>query len=120
MSKPVLIVDDCGTTRKLLSYMIREKGYVTVTADNGIDALEKLATNPVDLVLTDLNMPQMDGIELARNIRASEEYKGLPIIMITTESGEVDKDMAFEAGVTAFLIKPVTPQKLVEEIAKLL
>jgi len=120
MKKPVLIVDDCGTTRKLLSYMIREKGYVTVTADNGIDALEKLATNPVDLVLTDLNMPHMDGIELVKNIRANEVYEGLPIIMITTESGELDKETAFEAGVTAFLIKPVTPKKLVEEIEKLL
>ncbi len=96
------------------------KGYVTVTADNGIDALEKLATNPGDLVLTDLNMPQMDGIELVKNIRANEVYEGLPIIMITTESGELDKETAFEAGVTAFLIKPVTPKKLVEEIEKLL
>ncbi len=120
MKKHILIVDDCNTTRKLLSYMVRERGYSTVGACNGIEALEKLATHDIGLVVTDLNMPQMDGLELSRNIRYNETYKDLPVIMITTESGEEDMRVARESGVTSYLVKPVSPQRLVGEIAKFL
>lgn len=120
MEKRILIVDDCDTTRKLLSYIIRERGYKIIVASNGIEALEIMAANTVDLVLTDLNMPQMDGFELSRNIRAAEAYSDLPIIMVTTEAGELDRKMGAEAGVSAFLTKPITPQRLLYEIEKLL
>ena len=88
MEKNILVVDDCDTTRKLLSYIIREKGYRIFSATNGIEALEMLAANPVDLVLTDLNMPQMDGFEMTRSLRENDSYRELPVIMITTEAGE--------------------------------
>ncbi len=120
MEKQILIVDDCGTTRKLLSYIVRERGYRILCASNGIEALEKIATNPVDLIITDLNMPQMDGIELVRNIRDNEAYKEIPIIMVTTEAGEEDKEISLKAGVTSFLVKPITPKRLLYEIEKLL
>jgi CheY-like chemotaxis protein len=77
MNKKVLIVDDCATTRKLLSYIIRERGYEIFGAANGIEALEMLAINDVDLVVTDLNMPQMDGLELSKNLRSDDNNRGL-------------------------------------------
>lgn len=119
MGKNILIVDDCGTTRKLLSYIVRERGHTIFQAANGIEALEVMATNHVDLVLTDLNMPQMDGFELSRSLRANESYRELPIIMVTTESAEADKKRGYEAGVSTYLVKPVSPQKLLYEIEKL-
>ncbi|MDO8426505.1 MAG: response regulator [Deltaproteobacteria bacterium] len=120
MEKKILVVDDCETTRKLLSYIIRDKGYKIIGASNGIEALEVMAANPVDLVVTDLNMPQMNGFELCRSLREQAEYRELPIIMITTESGEADKRMGMEAGVTTYLSKPISPQRLLYEIEKLL
>ena len=119
MGKCVLIVDDCDTTRKLLSYIIRERGFKIVGASNGIEALEILATTPIDIVLTDLNMPQMDGYELSRTLRKQEEYKNLPIVMITTEASEADKKLGLDAGVSTYLSKPITPQRLLYEIEKL-
>ncbi|HHL39726.1 MAG TPA: response regulator [Deltaproteobacteria bacterium] len=120
MAKKILIVDDCATTRKLLSYIVRGRGYSIVTAENGIDALEKMAADSVDLILTDLNMPQMDGLELSRNLRCDEAYREIPIIMITTESGESDRAVAREAGVTSYLVKPISPQRLLYEIEKVI
>ncbi|MBI5454648.1 MAG: response regulator [Deltaproteobacteria bacterium] len=120
IDKKILIVDDCETTRKLLSYIIRERGYKIIGASNGIEALEVMASNPVDLVVTDLNMPQMDGFELSRSLRGQPEYQELPIIMITTESGDHDRKMGMEAGVNTYLSKPITPQRLLYEIEKLI
>lgn len=120
MEKKILIVDDCDTTRKLLSYIIRERGYRIVSATNGIEALELMATHPIDLIVTDLNMPQMDGFELSKSIRGQDAYKEIPIIMVTTEAGEADKKMGREAGVTTYLAKPISPQRLLYEIEKLL
>ncbi|MBI5643116.1 MAG: response regulator [Deltaproteobacteria bacterium] len=120
MDKKILIVDDCDTTRKLLSYIIRERGYKIIGASNGIEALEVMAANPVDLVVTDLNMPQMDGFELSKSLRGQPEYHELPIIMITTESSDADKKAGMEAGVTTYLSKPISPQRLIYEIEKLI
>lgn len=118
MEKKILIVDDCGTTRKLLSYIIRERGYKILNASNGFEALEILATSPIDLVLTDLNMPQMDGLELSRTLRGNESYRELPIIMVTTEASDADIRTGLEAGVTTYLTKPISPQRLLYEIEK--
>ncbi|MBI5826580.1 MAG: response regulator [Deltaproteobacteria bacterium] len=120
MEKKILVVDDCDTTRKLLSYIIKERGYRIITASNGIEALEVLAANHIDLVVTDMNMPQMDGLELSRNIKESGAYSKLPVIMVTTETAEADRKMGMEAGVTTYLTKPITPQELLYEIEKLL
>lgn len=120
MEKKILIVDDCGTTRKLLGFIVKERGHRIIAASNGLEALEVIAQNPVDLVLTDLNMPQMDGLELSRTIRSIDSYSDLPIIMVTTEAGEADKKVGLEAGVTTYLTKPISPQRLIFEIEKLL
>ncbi len=120
MSKTILVVDDSDTTRKLISYMVKSMGYKTVGAVNGLDALEKLAQNDIALVLTDLNMPQMDGLELAKSIRGDDNYKEMPIIMISTESEEEDRKKGMEAGVDQYLTKPVTSKWLSYQIGKLL
>lgn len=120
MGKRILIVDDCDTTRKLLSYIIKERGHAILGASNGIEALEVLAANPIDLVVTDLNMPQMDGLELSRNLRGNEAYRDIPIVMVTTEASEGDRKMGADSGVTTYLTKPISPQKLLYEIEKLL
>lgn len=120
MEKKILVVDDCDTTRKLLSYIIKEKGYRIISASNGIEALELLATSPIDLIVTDLNMPQMDGYELSKSLRGQDAYREIPIIMITTEAGEADRRMGLEAGVTTYLSKPISPQRLLYEIEKLI
>lgn len=120
MEKKILIVDDCGTTRKLLGFIVKERGYRIIGASNGLEALEMIAQNPVDLVLTDLNMPQMDGLELSRTIRSNDVYRELPIVMVTTEASEADRKIGLEAGVTTYLTKPISPQRLIFEIEKLL
>jgi len=120
MEKKILIVDDCDTTRKLLTYIVKEKGYKIIGASNGLEALEVLAQNQIDLIVTDLNMPQMDGLEMSKTIRENEAYREIPIIMVTTEASEADKKMGLEAGVTTYLTKPFTPQKLLYEIQKVI
>lgn len=120
MVKKVLIVDDCRTTRKLISYIVKELGHEILNASNGVEALETMAANSVDLLVTDLNMPQMDGFELSSRLRKNGSYKDLPIIMITTEGSEEDRRMGKEAGITTFMTKPVSPHLLVKEIKKLI
>lgn len=120
MSKSVLVVDDCGTTRKLITLFLKGKGYSPIHASNGIEALEKLAVNNVDVVITDLNMPQMDGLELVKAIREDERYKDIPIIMVSTESGDVDKDAAKKLGASSYIVKPVPQERLLYEIEKLI
>lgn len=120
MAQNILIVDDCDTTRKLLSYMIKSAGHNPVAAVNGLDALEKLAQNNISLVLTDLNMPQMDGLELTKTIKSDDNYKHLPIIMISTEAAEQDKERGMKAGVNVYMTKPVTSKWLGYQLEKLL
>jgi len=116
----ILVVDDCGVTRKLLSFMIKGGGFRTAQAGNGVEGLEKLAIMDVDLIVTDLNMPLMDGLEFSMNVRSIDAYKHIPIIMLTTEAGEEDRKKGEEAGVSAYLVKPVLPTTLLGEIKKLI
>jgi len=116
----ILVVDDCSVTRKLLSFMIKGKGYRIITAGNGVEGLEKLAASDVDLILTDMNMPLMDGLEFARNVSGIDGYRHIPIIMLTTEAGEEDRRLGEEAGIKTYLVKPVKAEELIEEIEKLI
>lgn len=106
----IMIVDDCSTTRKLLGLYLRAKGYEPVFAENGLDALEKLGINSINIIITDLNMPYMDGLELVKNLRNDPESKHIPILMVTTEADEEERRKAFEAGVNGYLVKPVTAE----------
>ncbi len=116
----IMIVDDCPTTRRLLGLYLRGKGYELVFAENGLDALEKLAREDISLILSDLNMPYMDGIELLKSIRSNPNLSHIPFLMVTTEADESEKKMAIDSGANGYLIKPVTVDILLQSIRKIL
>ena len=116
----ILVVDDDRTTRKILGLYLKSKGYEVEYAENGLDAMEKLGTVNVNLVMTDLNMPYMDGLELIRTIKADENFRELPILMVTTEADDVEKRKAMEAGADGYLIKPVSADMVTSNIKEIL
>jgi len=118
--KTILIVDDSATIRKLLAYILKRKNYVIAEAEDGIDAMEKLSHVQVDLVIVDLNMPNMDGIEFVKNLRDNYYYMDTPVIMLTTTKDDKLKKEALDAGVNLFLNKPVQPNFLLYKVESLL
>ncbi|GLI52498.1 response regulator [Thermodesulfovibrio yellowstonii] len=115
----VLVVDDDKTTRKMISLILKSKGYEVVTAENGIEALQKLGLERINLILTDMNMPYMDGIEFIKQVRANPDMSNIPIVMITTEADEDEKRRAFEAGVDDYLVKPTNAEQISESMKKI-
>ncbi|HPP07287.1 MAG TPA: response regulator [Syntrophorhabdaceae bacterium] len=118
--KRIMIVDDSSTIRKLINFILRKKDYLITEAEDGLDALEKLIDTKVDLVIADLNMPNMDGIELVKSLRNNYYHIDTPIIMLTTTRDENLKKSALEAGVNLFLNKPVQPNLLLYKVESLL
>ena len=116
----VLVVDDDKTTRKMLSLILKTKGYEVVTAENGIEALQKLGLEEINLILIDMNMPYMDGIEFTKQVRANQQFCEIPIIMITTEADEEEKRKAYDAGVDDYLVKPTNVQEITESMKKIM
>ena len=113
MSIKALVVDDSQMVRDLHAFMLQSGGYDVHSAENGSDALEKLLVRHYDLIVTDINMPQMDGYELVRSIRKLSGYAAVPIIIVSTESEAVDKSKGFEAGANVYIVKPATANDLV-------
>ena len=118
--KVVLLVDDCKTVRRMLDWTLKPAGLRTLHAADGVHALEMLRLEEVDLAFVDLNMPRMDGIELVRSIRADEKLRRLPVILLTTEGRDEDRQAALEAGANLFLTKPYTPALLLQKTESLL
>jgi len=117
----ILIVDDSTTVRKLLVHTLKPRNYTCIEACDGFDALEKLAMHPdTKLVISDLNMPNMDGIELIGNIRQDPQYTDLPIIMLTTETGQDNRKLAFDAGANFYLVKPSPAHIILFKVQSLL
>jgi two-component system chemotaxis response regulator CheY len=116
MKRTVLIVDDSEFTRNYHSAILREADFDVVTAVDGADALEKLYTKSFDLVLTDINMANMDGYEFIRQVRSNGDYNNLPIVIISTESEAEDKNQGFLAGANFYIVKPSDPKPLIENI----
>ncbi|MCS6889489.1 response regulator [Chloroflexus sp.] len=116
----IMIVDDYIPSHRLMSFVLEQHGYAVVTALDGEQALQRLDLFPVDLVLTDLTMPRMDGIELVRAIRANARHAGLPVIVVTGSVKEQDEVKAAGVGVNAFLTKPVDSDDLISEVQRLL
>lgn len=114
----ILAVDDSTSMRQMVSFILRGAGYDVVEAVDGRDALKAAKDRKVNLVLTDVNMPNMDGISLIRELRALADYKFTPIIMLTTEAGEAKKMEGKSAGATGWIVKPFDPEKLVAVIKK--
>jgi two-component system chemotaxis response regulator CheY len=118
--KRILIVDDSEFVRSYHSYILEQAHFQVLTAVDGSDGLEKLYTNPCDLVLTDINMANMDGYEFIRRIRADGKYGSLPIIIVSTEREGKDKMKGFEAGANLYIVKPCSPEMMVENIRMIL
>lgn len=115
-----MVVDDSAMVRKLLTLTLRMNGYRTVAVGDGMEALERIAVEPVDLVITDLNMPAMDGYELVATIRRDGPARNVPVIMLTTEGEDEDRRRGYQAGVDVYLTKPAQPQDLLAAVRSLL
>jgi len=120
MSKTILAVDDSGSLRQMLSFSLKAAGYGVVEAVDGQDGLDKARKQTVDLVLTDQNMPGMDGLSLIKALRRMKNYQNVPILMLTTETGDDMKAMGRAAGANGWLVKPFDPARLTEVVKKLI
>ena len=118
MPRTILVVDDSATVRKFASISLTMQGFQIVTADDGMDALEKLPMQNIDLVITDLNMPNMDGFEFIKSLRENPQYNELPIIILSSLSDEVNKARGRELGVHAYLVKPFSLERIQYEVSK--
>ena len=120
MAKTILTVDDSASVRQMVSFTLKEAGYDVIEACDGKDALSKINGANLNLVVTDLNMPNMDGIELIKSIRTNQTHKFVPIIMLTTESQGSKKMEGKNAGATGWIVKPFKPEQLVAVIKKVI
>jgi two-component system, chemotaxis family, chemotaxis protein CheY len=112
-----LIVDDSSTMRRIIINTLTKLGYESFTeAGNGKEGLDRLSAGPVDMVITDWNMPEMNGVDFVRNLRATERGKSLPVLMVTTNAANADVAEALQAGVTNYVVKPFTADTLKEKI----
>jgi len=116
----ILIVDDCSTTRKLLGLYLKSKGYEVDYAENGLDALEKLGRGIANLIISDLNMPYMDGIEFVKALKADGKLSHVPVLMVTTEGDPEERERAQSVGVSGYLVKPVTAEVIIQHIRHIL
>ncbi|MDZ4716928.1 MAG: response regulator [Roseiflexaceae bacterium] len=116
----ILIVDDYVPNHRLMSFVLEQNGYTVVAAYDGQQALDRLATTNIDLIVTDLTMPRLDGLSLARIVRSDPRIQSLPIILVTASSKEQDHVRAAGVGVDAFLTKPVESEELVKEVDRLI
>jgi two-component system chemotaxis response regulator CheY len=117
----ILIVDDSITIRRIISTALKTVGYSeTIEASNGKDALAKLANGNVDFIITDWNMPEMNGLDFIKEVRSNPIYSSLPILMVTTRGTEHDVIEALQAKVNSYIVKPFTPQELKEKIESIL
>jgi two-component system chemotaxis response regulator CheY len=115
-----MTVDDSASVRQMVGFTLRQAGYEVVEAVDGRDALSKLDGKPVHMVITDLNMPNLDGIGLIKGVRSHVAYKFIPIIMLTTESQESKKLEGKQAGATGWIVKPFKPEQLISVTKKVL
>ncbi len=116
----VLAVDDSASMRQMVAFTLKGAGYTVVEAVDGVDALNKAKMQKFDCVVTDVNMPNMDGITLIKELRALPNYKFVPMLMLTTESGMDKKQQGKAAGATGWIVKPFNPDQLLKTIKKVL
>ncbi len=116
----ILAVDDSASMRQMVTFTLKGAGHEVLEASDGVQALGIAKTQPMDLVLSDVNMPNMDGIELCRNLRQLPSYKFTPILMLTTESAGDKKTEGKAAGATGWIVKPFNPDQLLTTIKKVL
>lgn len=120
MKKNILIVDDSPSIRELVNLTLESAGYSVEKAIDGVDALKLLDGRVFNLIITDLNMPNMDGIQFIREVRATTDYATIPILLLTTESQQAKKEEAKAAGATGWIVKPFVQEKLLEVVKKVI
>ena len=120
MVKTILIVDDSASVRQVVSIALKQAGYDVIAAEDGMDALTKLDGRKLHLVISDVNMPRLDGIGFLTQMKANAAYRFTPVIMLTTEAGDAKKEQGRQAGAKAWIVKPFQPQQLLAAVAKLI
>ena len=120
MAGVILAVDDSASMRQMVNFTLKGAGYEVVQAIDGVEALEYARGHSVDLVLTDVNMPRMDGITLVKELRALPTYRYTPMLVLTTESSQDKKIQGKQAGATGWIVKPFNPDQLLATIARVL
>jgi two-component system, chemotaxis family, chemotaxis protein CheY len=120
MSKKILTVDDSASMRQMVSFTLQGAGYEVAQACDGVEALEMARLSTVDLVLTDVHMPRMDGITLVRELRALLSYKFVPMLILTTESSQEKKMDGKSAGATGWIVKPFNPPQLLATVSRVI
>ena len=121
MGKHILVVDDSKTIRNLVAFVLKAEGFKVSTAEDVLDAMEKLYNlDPVDLIVSDVNMPRMDGFTFIKNIRMQDAYKDIPIIVLSTEGQDKDIQTGLNIGANLYMVKPAQPEKMVRNIKMLL
>jgi two-component system chemotaxis response regulator CheY len=120
MAGVILAVDDSASMRQMVNFTLKGAGYEVVQAIDGVEALEYARVHSVDLVLTDVNMPRMDGITLVKELRALPAYRYTPMLVLTTESSQDKKMQGKQAGATGWIVKPFNPDQLLATIARVL
>ncbi len=118
MAKRIMAVDDSRTMREMVAFTLQQAGYAVSQAEDGDKALAALKSASVDLIITDLNMPNMDGVTLIRNLRKDPKWRTTPILMLTTESDPAKKAAGRDAGATGWIVKPFDPDKLIDVVRR--
>jgi len=120
MDKTIMTVDDSASIRMMVSFSLKDAGFEVVEAMDGIDALAMLEEHDISMVIADVNMPVMDGIQFVKKMRTHSKYKFTPVVMLTTESHESMKVKGREAGATGWIVKPFKPDQLLNIVRKVL
>lgn len=120
MNKTILVVDDSQSLRNLVKLVLENEGFKILLAENGKEALKMMASEEIQLLVTDLHMPVMDGMELVKNVRQSKEYQYLPVLILTTETNSQIKIRAKNIGATGWITKPFDNEKLIKTIKRVL
>jgi two-component system chemotaxis response regulator CheY len=120
MGHCILTVDDSSTMRQMITFTLKGAGFDVLEAGDGVEGLEVAKGKKLSLIITDVNMPRMDGITLVQRLRALPEFKFTPILVLTTESDAAMKQKGKEAGATGWIVKPFSPEKLLDVVNKVL
>ena len=118
MKKVILVADDSPTIRKFVSFSLKSHGFDVIAASDGMEAFELLPNSNVDLIITDLNMPNMDGFELIKAVREDENKKDIPIIILSSLKGSEEIEKGLSVGANSYMVKPFDPKRIQYEVAK--
>ncbi len=120
MAKTIMVVDDSASIRQVMGLTLKKSGYDVIEATDGRDALSKLTGQKINLIVCDLNMPNMDGITFLKSLKSTDGYRFTPVVMLTTESQESKKQEGKAAGARAWVVKPFKPEQMLDAVSKLM